>query len=85
MKIGDAVVANAQDAVVLFKKTGRRKELIRTLEMIKPQLRAKLLQAKRSEAFEALVNRLAEQFQMKVDNQVAEKIKIDLSKPIGAP
>lgn len=85
LKVGDTVIANAQDAVVLFKKTGRRKEIIRSLEMVKPQLRAKLIQAKRSAAFEKLVKRLAEQAGMSIDKTVAAKIKIDLSKPIGAP
>ena len=83
IKIGDSVIVEAQDAVVLFKKTGQRNAVVRTLEMIKPQLRAKLLQEKRANEFEKLVNQLAEQFNMKVDREVAKQIKIDLSKPIG--
>ena len=83
LNIGDSVIVDAQDSVVLFKKTGQRNAVVRTLEMVKPRLRAKLLQEKRSNEFEKLVNQLADQFKMKIDREVAKKIKIDLSKPIG--
>ncbi|MEE2903536.1 MAG: peptidylprolyl isomerase [Myxococcota bacterium] len=77
LKIGDSIIVEAEDAVVLFKKTGQRNAVTRTLEMVKPRLRAKLLQEKRNKDFEALVDKLKKQGKVEIDTAVAKKIRIE--------
>ena len=77
LKIGDSIIVEAEDAVVLFKKTGQRNAVTRTLEMVKPRLRAKLLQEKRNKDFEALVEKLKKQGKVEIDAAVAKKIRIE--------
>ena len=77
LKIGDSVVVEAEDAVVLFKKTGQRNAVTRTLEMVKPRLRAKLTQEKRNKAFQEFVEKLKKQGKVTIDSAAAKKIKIE--------
>ncbi|MEM7677702.1 MAG: hypothetical protein AAF449_17030, partial [Myxococcota bacterium] len=58
VKVGDLAVANAPNAVVLFKKTGMRRGVNRTFEQVRSQLRGRLAQQKRTEAFNNFVEKL---------------------------
>ena len=77
LTIGDSVIVEASDAVVLFKKTGQRNAVVRTLEMVKPRLRAKLTQEKRNKAFQSLVDKLKKQGKVEIDSTAAAKIRIE--------
>ncbi len=81
LTIGDTAVAHAENAVVLFKKTGRRRGVQRTMEQVKPQLRAKLLQEQRTKAFEAFVEELEKTNGVTIDDAAVEKIEIDMTAP----
>lgn len=83
LAIGDSVVAHADNAVVLFKKTGRRRGVERSLEQVKPQLRGKLMNEKRAAAFEALVVALEGKHGIRVDDAALEQIVIDMTAPSG--
>lgn len=51
VKVGDLAVANAPNAVVLFKKTGMRRGVNKTFDQVKAQVRADLMQQRRTTAF----------------------------------
>jgi hypothetical protein len=67
LQVGDMVVADAANAVVLLKKTGLRHGVSKTLEQVKPSLRAKLIGEKRSEVFEAFVAELEKKYAVRSD------------------
>ncbi len=56
--VGDLSIADAPDAVVLFKKTGVRRGVNRTFDQVRSQVRGQLAQQRRVEAFEAFVDKL---------------------------
>ncbi|MEO1336368.1 MAG: peptidyl-prolyl cis-trans isomerase, partial [Myxococcota bacterium] len=58
VKVGDLAVADAPNAVVLFKKTGVRRGVNRTFEQVRSQLRGRLGQQKRTEAFNNFVDKI---------------------------
>lgn len=80
-EVGDLLVAEAPNAILLFKKTGRRRGVTRTLEMVKPQLRGQLLGEKRSRAFDAFVGNLKRKGNVSIDAQAIENLKVDLAAP----
>ena len=86
VKVGDLAVANAPNAVVLFKKTGMRRGVNRTFDQVKSQLRGRLSQQRRSEAFNAFVERLKTEQGITVDLDKANQIKLapsGVTKPPG--
>ena len=85
LSVGDSVVADAENAVVLFKKTGQRRGVTKSLEQVKPQLRAKLLQEKRNAAFEAFVEGLEKANGIVLNTPAIEKIEIDMAAPTKEP
>ncbi len=76
VKIGDLAVADAPNAVVLFKKTGRRRATTRTLEQVKPQLRSQLLGEKRTKAFSDFVESLKKKHGVVFRDNVIDQIKL---------
>jgi parvulin-like peptidyl-prolyl isomerase len=78
-KVGDTFVADAQDAVVLFRKTGKRRAVERTLEMVKPQLRAQVQRERRNAAVEAFLEELKKKQGVNVDRAALEKLQIDFA------
>lgn len=86
VKVGDMGVADAPNGVVLFKKTGRRRGVVRTAEMVKPQLRGQVLAEKRTTLFEEYVQGLMKAQGITVNYDLLEEIKIDTGgAPTGKP
>lgn len=75
-KIGDTVLADAENASLLMKKTGQRRAIERTLEQVKPQLRARILRDKRNEAFERFTEDLEKKHRAELDLAVLNRMKI---------
>ena len=80
VKVGDLAVANAPNAVVLFKKTGMRRGVERTFQQVRPQIRGKLQQEKRAEAFKAFVEQLKGKLGVEEHLDRVEQIEL---KPTG--
>lgn len=78
VKVGDMGIADADNAVVLFKKTGRRRGVTRTLEQVRPQLRSQLVATKRGDLFDAFVNKLMTERGVEVNRNLIDGIKVDL-------
>lgn len=86
VQVGDMGIADAPNAVVLFKKTGRRRGVERTLEMVKPQLRGQVLAEKRTELFDAYVEQLMKAQGITVNYELLDEIVVDDgAAPSGAP
>lgn len=81
VQVGDMAVLEAADKVLLLRKTGRRRGVERTLEMVKPQLRAKLINEKKRVVFEAMLEDLKQKAGVKLDDAALAKIKIDMAAP----
>jgi hypothetical protein len=79
--IGDMAIADAPNAVVLFKKTGKRRAVERTLEQVKPQLRGAILGEKRTKAFETFVADLEKKHGVTVDTAAISAITVDMNAP----
>lgn len=79
-EVGDLFIADAPNAVVLFKKTGRRREVKRTLEEVRSQLRAQLMQQNRQAQFEAWSKEILQKAGVTVDETKLGKITVP-----GAP
>lgn len=73
-QVGDMVIADATDAAVLFKKTGLRRAVVRTLEMVKQQVRARILRDKKNAAFEVLFVELEKKYGVTYDHAALEKM-----------
>jgi peptidyl-prolyl cis-trans isomerase C len=73
-KIGDMVIAEREGELLLLKKTGQRRAVDRTLEMVKPQLRARILRDKRNAAFDAFIAELEKKHGAKVDLSALERV-----------
>ena len=80
-KIGDTVQAEAENAVLLLKKTGRRRAVTRTVGQVKPQLRARLLNEKKNERFNAFIKGLWDGIGVTYSTETLSKLEIDLSAP----
>lgn len=82
--VGTVGIEETADAQVIFKKTGKRRGVTRTLEMVKPQLRSQLLGEKRQKAFEQYVEELKTKAGVKIDESVVEALKVDINAPAEA-
>jgi hypothetical protein len=80
-EVGTVGIEETQDAVVIFKKTGKRRGIQRTLEMVKPQLRGQLLAEKRSAAFEAYVESLKKKENVVIDEASVRALKVKIDAP----
>ena len=81
--VGDMVIADASDATVLFKKTGLRNAVVRTLEMVKPQLRARVQRDRRNMAFDALFAELEKKHGVTYDLDALNRIPLGNQGKIG--
>jgi peptidyl-prolyl cis-trans isomerase C len=79
--VGDMAIADAPNAVVLFKKTGKRSAVERTLEQVKPQLRGSLIGEKRTRAFESFVEELKKKHGVTVDQEAIPSITVEMNTP----
>jgi peptidyl-prolyl cis-trans isomerase C len=79
--IGDMAIGDAPNAVVLFKKTGKRRAIERSLEQVKPQVRGMLLGEKRTKAVETFVETLKKKHGVTVDEATLSSIKVDMNAP----
>jgi peptidyl-prolyl cis-trans isomerase C len=88
-EIGEVIVAEIDAGVVLLRKTGKRRAVERTLEMVKPQLRGQVLGEKRNQAFDAYVEELKKKTGVTIDDSALADVEISLDKPTasadGAP
>lgn len=75
-EVGDLYVADAPNAVVLFKKTGRRRAVKRSLEEVRSQLRAALMQKNRQSQFEAWSNEVLRRAGVGIEAEALGKIKV---------
>jgi hypothetical protein len=74
-------IADAPNAVVLFKKTGKRRAVERSLEQVKPQLRGSLIGEKRTRAFETFVDDLKKKHGVSVDQEAISSITVEMNAP----
>jgi len=70
LTVGDVFVVPAEDGVAMLSKTGRRGEVRRSLESVKPTLVSTIRAQKRNELLESKIEALAEErgFSLKIDN-----------------
>ena len=76
VKVGDLAVANAPNAVVLFKKTGMRRGVNRTFGQVKSQIRGQLIQNRRNAAFNEFLDKLKKDQGVQVDLDRSSEIKL---------
>lgn len=81
VEIGDMAIADAPNAVVLFKKTGKRRAVERSLEQVKPQVRGALLGEKRTKAFQSFVDELKKKHGVSVHPEAILSITVDMNAP----
>lgn len=72
--IGEMFIDSRPDFVTLYKKTGQRRGLTRTLEQVKPQIRARLAADKRTEAFDTFINGLKEKHGVTIDEAALDQL-----------
>lgn len=75
--VGDMGIADAENAVVLFKKTGRRRGVERSYEQVRSQLRGQALAKKRGQLFEDWVQALMKERGVTVDYSLLDEIEVD--------
>jgi parvulin-like peptidyl-prolyl isomerase len=80
-KVGDLYIADAPNAVVLFKKTGRRRAVERSLEEVRPLLRNQLVQKKRKRAFEAWSQEVMSRMGVAIDEAALAEVEIPAREP----
>lgn len=80
-EVGDLFVAQAPNAVVLFKKTGYRKAIKRTFAQVRSQLRLSLSQDKRKAALQAWSRDVMEASEAEIDAEALSKVELPASTP----
>jgi len=84
-KINDVTgVVEGNNGWHVFKRTGRRKPIERSLEQVRNQIRNVLYREKRTAAFQDFVEELKREFGVKVFADKLAEVKVDASPP-GAP
>ena len=84
-RIGDLYVANAPNAVVLFKKSGFRRGVTKTFEDVKAQLRTELIQQRRRQALETWSDELLEKAEVELDDKALGHVRFPESTPVTEP
>jgi len=74
MTVGDVTVATLDDGIALLSKTGRRGEVRRSLESVKPSLVAQLRADKRSALLEERIQEMAEERGISLELQNLDKM-----------
>jgi hypothetical protein len=85
MQVGDLAVADAPNAVVLFKKTGKRRGIERSLGEVSAQLKGQLQGERRNAAFQSFVKELEKERGVTVDYDLIPKLSVNLDAPTGGP
>ncbi len=80
-KVGDIFLVDTPDAVVLFRKSGRRRAVERSFEQVKPQLMARVQRERRNEAMKAFIDELMKAKAVTFDESALDAVEIDLSAP----
>lgn len=80
-KVGDVLMVDTPDAVVLFRKSGRRRAVDRSFEQVKPQLLAQVQRERRNEAMKSFIGELMTAAGVRIDEAAIDAIEVDLSKP----
>jgi hypothetical protein len=78
-------VVEGKGAYLVLKNTGRRKAIDRTLEQVEGQIRNRLFREKRTEAFNAFVDKLKSQAKVRVDEEKLAAMKISASPATPGP
>jgi hypothetical protein len=81
VNVGDLAIAEAPNAVVLFRKVGSRRAVERTLEQVKPQVRGAIVADKKTKAFDAFVKELERTHGVKTDLSVLGEIRVEMNAP----
>jgi parvulin-like peptidyl-prolyl isomerase len=81
LEVGELTIVETPKSLALFKKTGKRRAVVRTLEMVKPQLAAEVLNEKKNKAFEAAMERMKEAARVVIDEKMIEALKVEPSMP----
>ena len=86
LPVGEMLIGQREGFVILFKKTGQRRGLARTLEQVKPQIRARLIADKRTEAFDAFIKKLKKKRGVTIDETAIDGIVVPRpDKPSASP
>lgn len=83
-EVGELVVEETKDGVALLRKTGKRRAVERTLEMVKPQLRSTVLAEKRAAVFDEYVEELKKKLGVELDADLVQELAVELP-PTGVP
>lgn len=83
-QVGDVFLVDTPDAVVLFRKSGRRRAVERSFEQVKPQLMAKVQRERRNAAMKAFIEELMKTHGVSVDESAIDAIEVDLEEPAQA-
>lgn len=78
-KVGDVFSVDTPDAVILFRKSGRRRAVERSFEQVKPQLMARVQRERRNAAMRAFIEELMRAHGVSLDEAAIDAIEVDLS------
>ncbi|MCK6548304.1 peptidyl-prolyl cis-trans isomerase [Myxococcota bacterium] len=82
-EVGELVLEETKDGVALLRKTGKRRAVERTLEMVKPQIRSNVLAEKRAAVFDKYVEELKKAHGVELDAELIEGLSVEIP-PSGA-
>jgi peptidyl-prolyl cis-trans isomerase C len=74
-------VVEGKDAFHVLKRTGKRKEIVRTYEQVKNQIKNVVFREKRTEAFNKYVDELKQKHNVKVYEDKLDKLKVNAQLP----
>jgi peptidyl-prolyl cis-trans isomerase C len=74
-------VMEGKDAWLVFKRTGHRKEIVRTFDQVKNQIKNVVFREKRTKAFEAFVDELKTKHAVKVSAEKLDKVRVNAAMP----
>lgn len=84
VEVGELAVLPVTEGVALVRKTGKRRAVEKTLEMVKPQIRSQVLGEKKTAAFDAWVEELKKKDGITVDESAFSAIRVE-SPQLGGP
>lgn len=80
-EMGAVEIQEGSDAIYIFKKTGQRRGMQKTLEQVKAQLRSQLMNEKRQKAFADFVEELKKKNAVTVNEAAIDGIEVDMNQP----
>ena len=81
LPVGEMLIVSKEGFVILIMKTGQRRGMTRTLEQVKPQIRARLIADKRTEAFDAFIKGLKEKHGVTMRETAIEDVRRSIPEP----